>query len=72
MASESSHQQSVYLITYIQADLSIVSSREEFAEILIKAFSEETLSKQWACCCERHKEGGLHYHLALKLNRVKR
>lgn len=67
-----SNQRSVYLITYSRADLQKISTREEFADVWVKAFGEEIV-KQWACCCEKHKENEeVHYHLALKLKRVKR
>ena len=67
-----SDQRSVYLITYSCADLTKVATREKFAEIWVKAFGEE-LIKQWACCCEKHKENDeVHFQLALKLKRVRR
>ena len=67
-----SDQRSVYLITYSRADLMIVSTREEFADIWVKAFGEDVV-KQWACCCEKNKESDeVHFHLALKLKKVKR
>ena len=67
-----SDQRSVYLITYSHADLGKINSREQFAEMWVKAFGENFV-KQWACSCEKHTDGvNVHYHLALKLNRVKR
>lgn len=70
--SACSDQRSVYLITYSRADLDKVKTREEFAEIWVQAFGKD-LIKQWACSCEKHKEDdAVHYHLALKLKRVKR
>ena len=70
--STCSDQRSTNLITYSRADLDKVSSREEFADIWVKAFGLD-LVKQWACCCEKHKESDeVHFHLAIKLNRVKR
>ena len=37
-----------------------------------KAFGKDIV-KQWACCCEKHKESGkVQFHLCLKLRRVKR
>ena len=28
--------------------------------------------KHWSCCLEEHKDGGLHFHLAIKLDRNQR
>ena len=28
--------------------------------------------KHWSCCLEEHKNGGLHFHLAIKLDRNQR
>ena len=65
--------QSVYLITYSQADLSRLPTREKFATDVVNAFNEGKVKvKSWVCCREAHKEGGLHYHLAIKLGRAKR
>ena len=64
---------SVYLITYSQADLSRFPTREKFATDVVNAFNEGKVKvKSWVCCREAHKEGGLHYHLAIKLARAKR
>ena len=53
-------------------NLVYISTREEFADIWVKAFGEDVV-KQWACCCEKHKESDeVHFHLALKLKKVKR
>ena len=72
MSATCSNQRSVYLITYSNADLNKVKSREEFAEIWVNAFGSDNV-RQWACSCEKHKVSDtVHYHLALKLNRVKR
>lgn len=70
---------SVYLITYSQADLTKVSTRESFAQKVKEAFlscqpnsgsvitREQSLVENWVCCQEPHREGGLHYHMAVKL-----
>ena len=68
---------SVYLITYSQADEQIVSSRESFAVIVLDAFENsdpETQSRvvQWVCSEESQKNGGIHYHMAVKLDRYRR
>ena len=70
------HQaRSTYLITYSQADLEKVPSRQDFAQILVDAFNQHNKFNrvtQWACSKERHKNGGYHYHMALKLNGIYR
>eukprot|EP00111_Clytia_hemisphaerica_P018865 TCONS_00055769-protein len=62
---------SVYLVTYSQADRQKCESAEKFAEIITAAF-ENCKVLQWASSEESHSEGGFHYHLALKFDRVKR
>ena len=71
-AAECSDQRSVYLITYSRADLSKVETREDFAQIWLQAFGENSV-QQWACCCEKHAEGdGVHFHLAIKFKKIRR
>ena len=62
----------VYLITYSQADLNKFSSRLEFAEALVVAFSHSNHVLQWCCCLEDHEDGGKQYHLAIKLQKKQR
>ena len=70
------HQAStVYLVTYAQADLKKVGSRKAFADIVTGAFNQNKLFncvEYWCCAKERQREGGRHYHLALKLTDVYR
>ena len=65
---------SVYLITYSQADLTKFPSRETFAEAVTQKFGSNPGIDvvNWVCCMEKHQRKGEHYHLALKLNKVKR
>ena len=62
---------SVYLIAYSQADCEKIKGREDFAELFVRAFGEDIV-KQWVCSCEKHNNGGIHYHLGIKLSRVRR
>ena len=62
----------VYLITYSQANLNKCSSREEFAEALVLAFSNGNNVMQWCCCLEDHEDGEKHYHMAIKLEKKQR
>lgn len=64
---------SVYLITYSQADMTIFPTRQSFADAVIEGFDSPGLKVlQWVCCKEQHKTKGEHYHMAIKLNKVKR
>ena len=68
------HQaRTVYLVTYAQADLKKVGNRKAFAGIVTGAFDQNkpfNCAEYWCCAKERHREGGHHYHLALKLTGV--
>ena len=62
---------SVYLITCSQVDSRL--SREAFAEVVVNAFEStnpNSKSKllQWVCSQEKHKDGGQHFHMAVKLS----
>ena len=67
---------SVYLITYSQADLSIFPDRQSFVDGVCEAVlnCEGPKSKvvQWTCSQENHKKQGKHYHMTIKLNKIKR
>ena len=64
---------SVYLITYSQADMTIFPTRQSFADAVIEGFDSPALKvEQWVCCKEQHQTKGEHYHMAIKLNKVKR
>ena len=63
----------VYLITYSQADLDLVPAREEFSAIVLDSFSNIDPSSpvevaHWACSKEERRDGGSHYHMAVKLS----
>ena len=60
-----------YLITYSKADLQKFSTRESFGEAVVAAFTSKqgkVVPQHWACCLEKHSDGGYHYHLSLKLS----
>lgn len=64
---------SVYLITYSQADMERFPTREGFAKSVVDMFNEGRVKvESWVCCRESHKDGGKHYHLAIKLTAPKR
>ena len=59
---------SVYLLTYSQADLSVVPDRGAFAEKVVESFRHVGADiNQWACSMEQHQEGGWHFHMVVKL-----
>lgn len=71
------HQiRSVYLLTYSQADLSTFPDRASFATAVTEAISkcEGPRAKllQWTCSQESHKKQGKHYHMVIKLDKIKR
>ena len=75
--SETAKVRNVHLLTYSRADLRIFPERKSFADAVCEAVlnCEGPKAKivQWSCCQESHKKGGgKHFHMAIKLNRVKR
>ena len=69
----------VYLITYSQADLTVVPTRLVFADLVLEAVTATRETPlQWVCAQERHRSGqkegrsGVHFHMALKFDKVKR
>ena len=67
----------MYLITYSQADLDIVPTRKEFSRIVLDTFSNANPPSrvevvQWVCSQEGHRNGGIHYHMAVKLSARRR
>ena len=68
-----SGQRLVYLLTYSQADLEMYPTRESFVHIIEESFLAKNLTlKQWVVSMEAHKDGGKHYHMALKLSKRSR
>lgn len=62
---------SVYLVTYSQATEDW--SRETFSRAIVSTFEEHNCEvTRWVCAKENHQDGGIHFHLALKLDRQKR
>ena len=60
----------VYLVTYTQVDLKKVGNQKAFGDIVTGAFNQNKLfncAEYWCYAKERHREGGCHYRLALKL-----
>ena len=64
-----------YLLTYSQACLEKVPDSNAFSKIVLDAFSKgKSTSKvqQWATCQEHHADGGVHYHMIIKLTKTRR
>lgn len=65
-----------YLVTYSQADLEKIPTRECISKLIVEAFRSRGDLKakplHWACCQEDHADGGKHYHLCIKLSQPQR
>ena len=63
----------IYLITYSMVDTERFPTRSSFAEAVVQSFAD-TLAKvlQWWCCLEQHVKSGVHFHMAMKLDKNQR
>ena len=64
-----------YLVTYSQANLTKFPTRKEFRKCIKKHFnsgSGKVKVQHWTCAKEKNQNGGVHYHVALKLTCPKR
>ena len=62
------------LVRYSQADLQLFPTRESFGSAVVEAFntgSGKVKVDYWSCALEDHKDGGKHFHAALKLRERK-
>ena len=64
---------SVYLITYSQADTTQFT-RERFANVVVSYFEAGATTNvlRWVCSLEPQQISGEHFHLAFKLDKVRR
>ena len=58
-------QRRMFLITYSQANLDLVPSKEVFAAKVVEAFGEDKV-ECWCCCQEKHEDGNPHYHMLIR------
>ena len=76
MASQQLHSRQVrqvYLITYSRADLTQFPTRESFSLAVINAFAQMPAKiLHWVVAQEEHEDGGMHFHMAVKLDRRQR
>ena len=64
----SSPQRTIFLLTYSQADLEKFPTRQSFADVVVECFTARNIRiSMWVTSLERHKNGGFHYHMAVKL-----
>ena len=65
---------SIFLITYSQVDVNKIQSKHEFSECITGAIERATPAKvvQWVVGEEEHFNGGIHYHMGVKLDRQQR
>ena len=69
----SSLPRQVFLITYSQADVVKVNDRKKFAEFVCAEFNrEDDVVEKWVVSAEIHRQGGFHYHMAIKLRKQRR
>ncbi len=64
-----------YLVTYSRANMVMFPTRESFGTAVEDAFNRGTgkvKTEYWACSQEEHQDGGLHYHVSVKLTGPKR
>lgn len=77
MTTGLSQQRQVYMITYSRADQNIVSSRENFANLVVEAWSivsdcnvlQWVVGKELHCSSDKDEGNAWHYHMALKLDK---
>ena len=65
LKDEMPQQRRAFLITYSQADLSILKDCENFEAAVVETFGSSTVV-EWACCKEFHADGGEHFHMSIK------
>ena len=57
----------VYLITYAQRDVNKFPTKQSFARACVSAFGGNKV-EYFAGSEEKHRDGGIHYHVAMKLS----
>ena len=64
----SSSQRTIFLLTCSQADLEKFPTRQSFADVVFECFAARNIRiSMWVASLERHKNGGFHYHMPVKL-----
>lgn len=74
-SKKSNSSRRVFLLTYSQADLKRFPTCQSFSEMVVDAFESVQSSrtiKEWACCQEKHSDGGFHYHMSISLTGSRR
>ena len=64
-----------FLITYSQANLDLVPSKQVFADFVLNAFKTAGGKAQpihWAVCQETHADQNVHYHMVVGLSQARR
>lgn len=65
----------LHFATYSQVDFNKFPTRESFGNMLHREFERgdsKAYVKYWACCKEKHANGGFHYHCALLMSDPKK
>ena len=61
----------VYLITYSHVNRELFPTRRSFVDAVLQSLNDCNVV-QWCCSLEQHISAGVHYHIAIKLDRNKR
>ena len=63
----------IYLITYSMVDRECFPTRSSFADAVVQSFADTPAKVlQWCCCLEQHVQSGVHFHMAMKLDKNQR
>uniref|UniRef100_A0A7M5WTZ9 Uncharacterized protein n=1 Tax=Clytia hemisphaerica TaxID=252671 RepID=A0A7M5WTZ9_9CNID len=65
----------LHFVTYSQLDANIFPTRKSFGTMLHREMDRgdsKAKVKYWACCMERHTDGGFHYHCVILMSDVKK
>ena len=64
-----------YLITYSQVDRTKFPTKQSFGKCvgdIINNAKDQVMFEHYSCCEEKHQDGGIHYHMAVKLSHPRR
>ena len=60
-------------LTYSQVNIERFPTRRSFADAVIHSFYDTPAKVlQWCCSLEQHENSGVHYHMAVKLDKNQR
>ena len=60
-------------MTHLQTDEGKFPSQQSFGKIGEFSSGQSAMKvTHWVCCCEKHKDSGIHFHCAIKLIKLKK